>query len=207
MAVQTDPKRIEDVVLHEQENRMSREKGVFQTGNTFTIGQVLGKDYKSITGFTQDSGSGVSESHVSLGSEAKQGDYVIHGTGSNTARIVGPDGYEVEQVTSLPYSGDHLEISDSASISDTDKYTVTVGDSTGDFVPLDPTAVNGAQEAHGISLGAYDASSADVDGVALVKQAVLETDGLDWPDGISDANKAKALEELKEKGIVTRAAA
>jgi len=203
MAVQTEPKKIEDVLLYEQENRMSRENGVFQSGNEFTIGQVLGKDYKAKTNFTQDSGTNLSSGDVSLGPKAKKGDYTIVGTGADTGYMVDPDGYHVDDFSAIPYTGDHLNI-DSGSVADTDQYTVTVGDSSGELAPLDTTAVNGAHEAHGIALGAYDASSAAVDGVALVKEAVLQTDGLDWPDGISEANKEQALEELRAKGIVTR---
>jgi len=203
MTVQTEPKKLEDVLLYEQLNRMSRATGVFQTGNTFSIGQVLGKDYKAITGFVQNSGTNLTESDVSLAPKAKKGDYEIHGTGTDTGYMVDPDGYHVDDFDAIAYDGEHLNI-DSGSVAADDKYTVTVGDSTGDYVPLDPAAVNGAHEAHGIALDAYDASGGDVDGVALIKEVVLQSGGVVWPDGISTANKETALEQLAALGIVTR---
>ncbi len=204
MPVTEEQKYIGDVLKEEAPGRRSRDSIVVLSGEVISLGQVLGKDYKAITNFSQDSGTGISESHVSLGPKAKQGDYVIYGTGSNTARIVGPDGYEVEQITSLPYSGEHIQVSDSAAIADGEQYTLTVGDSSGKYVALDPSAVNGAQEAHGIALGEYDASEGDVPGVMAARDSGAVESGLVWPDGITTEQKNKALAELRQLGIVVR---
>jgi len=200
MAVTTEPKNLRDVLLYEDENRMSREAVTFQSGNTIAVGQVVGRDYKAKTNFTQDSGTGLSTGDVSLGPNAKKGDYVIHGTGTDTGYIIDPDGYRVDDFSTLPHAGKHISI-DSGTVASGDQYTVTVGDSTGEYVPLNTSAVNGAHEAHGIAAGAYDASSGAVDGVIVNRDAVVLLDGLVWPDGITTANKDAALAELEALGI------
>jgi hypothetical protein len=69
---------------------------------------------------------------------------------------------------------------------------------------LDPDALNGTQNAHGILGAAVDASSADAKGTAVTRQAIAKLSGLVWPDGISDDQKAAALAQLEAKFIVTR---
>ena len=200
-----EQKYLKDVVRWEQVNSHSREKGTLAKSDTsISLGQVLGRDRKAITNFAQDSGSNLTESDVSLGPDAQKGDYEIHGTGSDEGHVVDPDGYRRESFNSLPYDGDHLRISDSGSISDGDKYTVTVGDGSGKFVALDPSAVDGGQEAHGISLDYYDTTKRDVPGVVLVRDSEVIKSGLEWPDGISPEQKSKALAELRRLGVVVR---
>lgn len=204
MPVTEESKYISDVIKGEAPGRRSRDNVTVLSGEVLSMGQVVGKDYKAITGFSQDSGSGVSESNVSLGPKAKQGDYVIHGNGSGSGYIIGPDGYEIERITSLAYSGQHIQIDSDATLSDGDQYTVTVGDSSGKFVALDPSAVNGAQEAFGVALGEYDASEGDLPGVIVARDAEVVDPGLVWPDGITTEEKETALAQLRSLGIVER---
>lgn len=203
MPVTEEGKYIGDVLKEELPGFLSRDNITVLNGEVISLGQVLGRDYKSITGFTQDSGSNLSEGDVSLGPRAKKGDYVIHGTGASAGYITDPDGYHVDDFSSLPYSGKHLSI-DSGSVADTDKYTVTVGDGSGKFVALDLTAVNGAHEAHGVALGEYDASEGDLPGKMAARTCGVVDSGLVWPDGITTEEKQTALAELKRLGIVER---
>lgn len=208
MAVSTQPKQIEDFLLYEQPDRMSREHGTVLSGSVLDVGQVVGKDYKAIISFTQVSGTNLTEGDVSLAGQAKQGTYTIYGTGVDTGYIVDPDGYRVDDFSAIPYTGNHLNIG-SGSVADTDEYTVDVAANPADgkYVPLDPSAVNGAHEVHGISLGAYDATDGDIPGVFIEKQAVVVTGGLVWPDAITTAQKDQALKELDAVGIKVRDAA
>jgi len=206
MPAQTEPKNLRDVLFYEDQHRMSRRVVTFMSGTAFEVGQVLGKDYKAKTNFTQDSGTGLSTGDVSLGQEAKKGDYVIHGTGTDTGYIMDPDGYRVDDFSSLTYAGKHISI-DSGTVASDDKYTVTVGDSSGKYVPFDPSATNGAHEPAGIPIEAYDATDGDVEGVAVVRDAVLLRDGLVWPDTITTAQKEAALEAFQAVNIQVKDAA
>ncbi|EMG36608.1 Bacteriophage lambda head decoration protein D [Desulfocurvibacter africanus PCS] len=77
---------------------------------------------------------------------------------------------------------------------------------TGKFVPLNPGAdpADGSEKAFGIAIDAYDASAADVEGVAIKRDAIVAPSALIWPDGITVGQKAAALAELEALGIITR---
>ncbi len=75
---------------------------------------------------------------------------------------------------------------------------------TGEYTILAPAAVDGSEVAAGIMLADCDATAAATDGVALVREAIISSEELVWPDGILDSEKATALEQLKTLGIITR---
>jgi len=79
-----------------------------------------------------------------------------------------------------------------------------VAEGSGKLVPINFAAVDGSQDAYGIMVSACDASGGDEEGVAIVRDAQIVADYLTWPDGASSDQKAAALAQLKEKGIVTR---
>lgn len=78
---------------------------------------------------------------------------------------------------------------------------------SGQYTQVNFSASDGSEEAAGILLGDVDASSAAAQGVALVRDAIVITPDLVWPSGATAAQKAQALSELKDLGIVTRDAA
>jgi hypothetical protein len=72
----------------------------------------------------------------------------------------------------------------------------------GKMVALDPAAEDGSEAAAGIMIGAVDASLADKPGVAIVREAMIASANLVWPDGITAGEKAIAIAELEALGIV-----
>lgn len=82
-----------------------------------------------------------------------------------------------------------------------DTFTIPVEAGSGKFKALDFTAVDGGAEAAGIAIADYDAGSGDVSGVAIVRDAVIVTDDLTWPDGATAGQKTNALAELAALGI------
>jgi len=85
-----------------------------------------------------------------------------------------------------------------------DKFTIPVNAGSGKAKILAPAAVDGTHEAYGMLIADVDASAADVDGVAIVRDAILKSAGLVWPTGITAGQKAAALVELKAKHITAR---
>lgn len=73
------------------------------------------------------------------------------------------------------------------------------------FLPIDFAGTGDAAIAVGISYEKVDAALADTKGVALLRGAVVDPNGLIWPDGATDNQKAAALAELELRGIVARA--
>ena len=82
-----------------------------------------------------------------------------------------------------------------------DRFTITVTQVTEKFIAL-PN--DGSDMADGIAWDDYDASAADLKGVAVVRLAEVNTNTLVWPSGISAANKDLALQELAAKNIIIR---
>ncbi|MBI9092458.1 MAG: head decoration protein [Desulfobacterium sp.] len=74
---------------------------------------------------------------------------------------------------------------------------------TNKHVQLAPGADDGSQVASVILLGDLDASVAGEPGVFVVHGEVLGQ-FLTWPDGITDAQKTTAKEELKVAGIYVK---
>ena len=81
-----------------------------------------------------------------------------------------------------------------------------VGKITADdkIVQIDFDASDGSENAYGIVIDNYDAADGDVEGVAIVRDAIVAPSKLVWPDGATEAQKATALEQLAAKGIITR---
>lgn len=76
---------------------------------------------------------------------------------------------------------------------------------SGKFVPLDLDASDGSQTAAGILVADVTVESGvDADGVAVVRDAGINSDGLTWPAGASAGDKTTALATLLTLGIVAR---
>jgi hypothetical protein len=76
---------------------------------------------------------------------------------------------------------------------------------SGTYVPLDLDASDGSETAAGILVaGVTVESGADADGVAIVRDAGINSDGLTWPDDASAGDKTTALAALAALGIVAR---
>jgi len=77
---------------------------------------------------------------------------------------------------------------------------------TAKFAPLNLSATDGTQNAAGVLFMPLKMlATTDASGVAVTRgPAVVVTDGLEWPSGITDTQKATALAQLKALGIVSR---
>lgn len=76
---------------------------------------------------------------------------------------------------------------------------------TGKVKALDPAATDGSQTAAGILLQPLDATAGDRDdGILLARHAIVADSALVWPAGITNAEKAAAVDQLKAIGILVR---
>lgn len=76
----------------------------------------------------------------------------------------------------------------------------------GKYQVLVPAAVDGTEQAVAVLGESVDATAADKPGVMIARGAVVELSELVWPAGITEPQKATALDELNALGIVARAA-
>ena len=75
---------------------------------------------------------------------------------------------------------------------------------SGKYKLHDPSKSDGTENAAGILLAAVDASGGDASGVAILRDAEVDTGALTFIDAISGANKTAALAALAGLGIIAR---
>lgn len=157
---------------------------------------------------------------ISLGPDAKTGSYVVTITGAVTnggvVEVLGPDGVEVASSITAG-AGGTLVVAGR-------EIRLTVTDGSTDFAKGDlarivvfsplvkkavewdprPSAWDGRHEVYGIAWDNYDATSADVDGVAEVRRAVVNGAELGFKSTVSAAEEASAKAALTALGVVVR---
>lgn len=70
---------------------------------------------------------------------------------------------------------------------------------------LDPSATDGSEVAAGVMIQPCDAALADrEDGLMIARHAMVSDHALAWPTGITVAEKAAAIQQLKTIGILVR---
>lgn len=88
-----------------------------------------------------------------------------------------------------------------------DVFTVTVAAGSGKYDEVDQDAVTGLQDACAVLFDEVDATSADVDAVAFVRDCVVNSSMLDWGTKDPDAGEITAFkDDLKAVGIIVREA-
>ncbi|MBF0153250.1 MAG: head decoration protein [Magnetococcales bacterium] len=75
---------------------------------------------------------------------------------------------------------------------------------SGKYRELNPAGIDGSETAVAILYGNIDASTADTEGVAIVRLAEINANELVWPDGITSPQKATALGQLAFLDIIAR---
>lgn len=218
MTVYSEDNYLNDLLKFELDNYHSREAVTVLSGESVVMGEVIGKVTKDIpeTGTADGDNTGTGDmTGVDGGDAVKLGTYTVtcvddSEAGSEEWEVKDPDGATLpEAKTGDEFDNEQISFTinqdgEGTDFAKDDKFTITVEEGSGKAVPIDFTAVDGSQEAYGIMIEACDASEEDADGLAIVRDAQIVADYLTWPDGASDDQKAAALAQLKEKGIVTR---
>ena len=220
MTVLTEGKRLYDGLVGEAESpsRFSREEVIILSGENVSVLSVLGKVLKVIpTEGTADGGNtgGGTLTGVTGGDDTQIGTYTLtcitEATGGGTFKVEAPNGEALpDAVVGDAYANPQLNFTINDGDPDFaagDIFTIAVTAGSGKCVPIDFDAVDGSQQAFGIAAGDYDASSADLKGVAFVRDAKFIESALVWPDGATSDQKNKALAELRTAGIITADAA
>jgi hypothetical protein len=224
MAALSEGNVFRDVVRYEDDSagQLSREAVVVASGQNLFMGAVVGKITKTIaTTGTADAGNtgGGTVASVTQGLKSKIGTYEIKCTSFTNSpeaavfQVKDPEGNLMPPATLAAYTSDQINFdvaNGSPDIAVGDKWTIVVSAGSGKVKAISLTAVDGTSEAYGIITDDCDASLADKDAVAIVKDAVIIAANLVWPD-VSPAwttdQKNAALAQLYAKGIVARAEA
>ncbi len=76
---------------------------------------------------------------------------------------------------------------------------------TGKVKQIDPSATDGTQVAAGVLMQRCDAALAERDdGLMVARHAIVSDHALQWPTGITAAEKASAVAQLKALGVLVR---
>ncbi|GIX10367.1 head decoration protein [Elioraea sp.] len=76
---------------------------------------------------------------------------------------------------------------------------------SGQYAPLDPGGADGTEVAAGVLFDAVTRNaSAAVRGVGVVRDAELTGFELVWPGGITEPERAAAIAQLEQRGLVVR---
>jgi hypothetical protein len=214
MTVYNEGNYLGDVILQELEKRASREEVTVITGQNLKIGAVIGKITKAISAPVADGGN-TGDGTVTgeaLGIASLIGTYTLEciaaAANGGTFKVVAPDGDALPDAeVSTAYVNEQINFTINDGGTDFvvgDKFTIDVDAGSGKVTELDPSAVDGSQDAHGIMMYDVDATSADLPGVAFVRDAIAIDYGLVWPAGATQAEKDAALAQLAAKHITVR---
>jgi len=208
----TEGDRLHDILVWEQEKYFSREDVTITSGESLSVGEVVGKIAYSVetTGTAgSNTGNGTMGS-VTGGASTKIGVYTMtctaEASNAGTFSVIDPEGIALDDATvAVAYTSDQINftIADGSEDFDIgDTFTVTVTAGAGTYSALDLTGTDGTQTAAGFVINDYDASSAAVDGVIIARDAKYVSDSLTWPAGITTAQKNAAKATLKSLGII-----
>jgi hypothetical protein len=156
---------------------------------------------------------------VSAQANAKVGIYkaivAIAGTNAATWNLYDPNGKLIDQ---KQYSGSgaaavfandqiHATMTDgSTDFVVGDEFDITVPAGSGDYAPLDLSAVDGTQVAAAVLYArAFVAADTTDDGAAVIRDALVLSDTLIWPSGATTTQIAAAEAQLATQRIFTTA--
>ena len=155
---------------------------------------------------------------LSLSPEFQSGAYRVQCTAAVTNggvfSIEAPDGSILESLTLTPgsttttaYASEQINfsITDATDFIVGDYFYVVVFGGSDKVVAWDPAGVDGRGDPYGILFDAVDASAADAGGVAIVRDAEVNADELQWGATVTAAQKAVAKSVLDvARGVVAR---
>lgn len=217
MASKVQGQQTAEFVVSEANHTRSREKATVLSGENLKAGHVLGRRLASPTvaaavALGTNTGNGtVTGQAVGTNLGARRGTYRIvvvePGTNLGTFEVFGPDGIVVgDGVVGTEFDNEiKFTINDGTTdFVAGDAFTIAVTGGTYKYKEYDPADTDGGQRAAGILYDNVDASSADKDGTAIVRDAEVRDSDLQWFSGATATQKETAKGQLEALGIIAR---
>jgi hypothetical protein len=184
--------RLNDILKWEQENHFSREKVTVLSGQDLPLGAVIGKVKTSCPAAGTPGGSNVGNgtcTGVTAGDQVKLGTYILtciaEAANAGTFEVKDPDDVTLGQATvGVAYTSEQINFTlndDSEDFDVDDLFTIEVTAGSDKVVKINFAGVDGSEDPHGFVIADYDGSEADVDGVAIVRDAIIDAGFLAWP--------------------------
>lgn len=218
----TEGRHPAEFILAEANGNRSRDNGIIAAGLAVLAGTVLGliaANTGAVTvGAPAFSGTGngaLTKANPAYGAGVLEGTYRIQlideGANAGDFEVVRPDG-TIDGFASVgtAYDGQvKFTIADGATdFASPAAFTlpVTIADlaGVGQFGPLDLDGTDGTEKAAAIAL--YPVASTDtIRAVSLItRDCTVNGKCLEWPDGVTDQQKATAVAALAARGIIVR---
>lgn len=227
MSVLTEGKYLPDFMKWEQDQNVSRQAATIKAGSgstrPLTAGMVLSKVTTATAATAAKSGGNTGNGTITMDATipvktgVKLGVYTVRFTvavtNNGTFVVVDPDGLEIGTVVMSGGSGTFtgpikFAIADGATdFIVGDGFDITITAIVEKWLQLAPSATDGSQNAAGVLYADITApDGADKTGaVVIVRNAIYLKDQLTWPGGITTAQKALAVSQLKNIGLLESA--
>ena len=213
MTVLTEGQHKAEFLVSEANGSLSREVIKVLAGQVLQAGHVLGK-----VGIGTATGAAVSGnigngtiSDVSAGTGVKAGTYGVTciepAANGGTFAIEEPGGVIIgSAVVGTPYVGQvNFTLNDGTTdFAAGDRFTIAVSGGSGKYKEYNPANTDGSQTAVAVLLERTDATAADRDAVAIVRQAEVNAAELFWFTGATANQKAAGLSDLQNQTIIAR---
>lgn len=215
----TAPRVVTDILTHEVSPAWSRETLTLKAGGATKLGTVLGMVFIAAAvsaakaGGNTGNGTLVLDATTPVLAGAKPGVYAVRFTSATAFTVEDPDGFVLGNGANGTAFADDLKFVTTAggtAFVAGDGFDITVSEAALDaegrpkVVPLNLAAVDGSQYAVAVSLQERAVSASDQPLLSVPRGAMVDPDELIWPDGITATQKATALRQLRERGIVAR---
>lgn len=219
MTVLNEGTYIGDIVKYEADDRYSRDVVIIGDEADLAIGSVLGQSVAgayAVADAVKASGTGdgtITQSGTAsdrYGDDVQAGTYVATcktGGATGTFELKAPDGSVVGTATvGTAFASTHINFTINDGLTDWGvgaviNFVVTKL-ANGKYYLHDPAGTDGRQVASAVLLQAANAADADVESVALVRHAKVESSKLVFKAGMTDAQKSTALGQLAAVGII-----
>jgi hypothetical protein len=191
-------------LVSEAEHFRSREQIVVLSGQVLKAGHVLGKVVVGASAVSApasgNTGNGVMGA-VTAGNAARVGTYqlVIIEAAANAGRfeVADPNGLIIGTGSvGVAFAGGGLSFTLADGATDFvagDRFSITISGGTEKFKEYNPANTDGSQFPAAISWDVYDASAADVNGAAVVRDAQVNVAELTWFSGATSGQIAAAI--------------
>jgi hypothetical protein len=204
-----------EFIASEANGSRSRKVVTILSGQNVVAGEVLGQVLSGVAAAAAvagNTGNGIITAAPATAAGVKVGVYratcVEPGTNVGEFIVEDPDGITVGvAVVAAEFVGGGLTftIADgSTDFASGDAFTITVAAGSGKYVAYDQDGTDGSQIAAGIAFDNYDASSADVEGVIIARDAEVNSAELSWPSDIEAGEQITAETQLASLGIIVR---
>jgi hypothetical protein len=219
MPVQNERNYLGDWLKFEADNQYSRDLVTVLAGagadRELLTGMVLGRITKGLAASAAvagNTGDGTITAAPAVGQAAKPGVYRVvciePAADGGKFAVEDPDGILIGIATVGVAFTAHLTFTIADGAADFvagDSFTITVAAGSGKVKQIDFAATDGSNIACGLMLLDTTApDGVDRSAVAIVRNAIASDNGITWPAGATENQKAAAIAQLKSAGILVR---